>query len=174
MNGLIANKALLGYPQVMPLDITISRIILEFSSLFLVMLFFVGVATYTGTTIKIDNFLVMMQASGLFIMLGAGVGMINTAIMHSVPSYQNIYSALSRPLYFMSGIFFTADFLSPDAFKILGYNPLLHLMDWFRTGFFTSFDSTVYDQRYAVSTTLFIFTIGLILERATRKKARVG
>jgi len=173
MNGLIANKALLGYPQVMPMDITISRVILEFSSLFLVMLFFIGVAIYTGTTIKIDNFLVVMQAAGLFVMLGAGVGMINTAILHSVPSYKNIYSALSRPLYFMSGIFFTADFLSPEAFEILGYNPLLHLMDWFRTGFFTSFDSTVYDQTYAATTTLIIFTIGLVMERATRKKARV-
>lgn len=174
MNGLIANKSLLGYPQVMPMDITISRIILEFSSLFLVMLFFLALAVYTGTTVKIDNFIALMQASGLFVMLGAGVGMINTAILHSVPSYKNIYSALSRPLYFMSGIFFTADFLSPDAFAILGYNPLLHLMDWFRTGFFTSFNSTVYDPIYATSVTVTIFTIGLIVERATRKKARIA
>ena len=173
MNGLIANKSLLGYPQVMPMDITISRVILEFSSLFLVMLVFIGIAIYTGTTIKIDNFLVIMQATGLIIMLGAGVGMINTAILHSLPSYKNIYSALSRPLYFMSGVFFTADFLSPEAFAILGYNPLLHLMDWFRTGFFTSFNSTVYDPTYATATTLAVFTIGLIVERATRKKARI-
>ena len=42
MAGLASNKALLGYPQVMPMDITISRVILEFSTLLLVMLFFLA------------------------------------------------------------------------------------------------------------------------------------
>lgn len=172
MAGLTVNKPLLGYPQVMPMDITISRVILEFSSLFIVMLFFLAVAVYIGLTIKIDNFLEVMKAIGLFVLLGTGVGLINAAIVYSTPSYTNIYSAFSRPLYFISGVFFTADFLSPEAYEILQYNPLLHLMEWFRSGFYTSYDSDLYDRFYVVSVTLIIFTIGLVLERLTRKKAR--
>ncbi len=173
MAGLTTNKSLLGYPQVMPMDITISRIILEFASIFVVMLFFLAVAAYMGVSIKIDNFLQLMSATGLFVLLGTGVGLINAAILHSTPAYANIYSAISRPLYFMSGIFFTADFLSPDAYSFLQYNPLLHLMEWFRSGFYTSFDSTLYDREYVVSFILITFTLGLIVERATRKKARI-
>jgi len=172
MAGLSANQSLLGYPQVMPMDITISRVILEFSSLFIVMLFFIGLAIYTGVSVKIDNFIEVMNATGLFVLLGTGVGLINSAIVQSTPSYSNIYSAISRPLYFMSGIFFTADFLSPEIFSFLQYNPLLHLMEWFRSGFYTSFDSTLYDRSYAISFSLNVFAIGLVAERITRKRAR--
>lgn len=172
MAGLSANQSLLGYPQVMPMDITISRIILEFSSLFVVMLFFLGIAVYAGITIKIDNFIEVMNATGLFVLLGTGVGLINGAIIQSTPSYSNIYSALSRPLYFMSGIFFTADFLSPDLLNLLKYNPLLHLMEWFRSGFYSSFESAFYNRSYAITFTLVVFAMGLIAERITQKRAR--
>ena len=173
MAGLAANKALLGYPQVMPMDITISRIILEFSSLVIVFIIFLAILINTGTPIRIDNFIELMKAVGLFVLLGTGVGLINASIIHTTPAYANIYSAISRPLYFMSGVFFTASFLSPAAFSILGYNPLLHLSDWFRSAFYTSFESDLMDKHYAVTSTLIIFTIGLVMERATRKKARI-
>ena len=172
MNGFSMNKALLGYPQVMPMDIAISRVFLEFSTIFIVMVLFLIIAMNYGVTIKIDNFIEVMKATGLMVLLGMGVGLMNAAILHSVPSYANIYGAISRPLYFMSGIFFTADFLSPAAYDILKYNPLLHLIEWFRSGFYTDFESTLYDRSYAVYFTLIVFTLGLIAERLTRKKAR--
>jgi len=172
MNGLASNKSLLGYPQVMPLDIVISRVIIEFSSITLVFLLFIVLVIFSDTSIKIDNFLQLMSATSLFLLFAIGVGLINAAILHSAPSYANIYSAISRPLYFMSGIFFTADFLSPEAYSYLSYNPLLHMMDWFRSGFFTSFESTLYDVEYTVSVTLSVFLVGLIAERLTSKKAR--
>ena len=172
MNGFSMNKALLGYPQVMPMDIAISRVFLEFSTIFIVMILFLIIAMNYGVAIKIDNFIEVMKATGLMVLLGMGVGLMNAAILHSVPSYANIYGAISRPLYFMSGIFFTADFLSPAAYDILKYNPLLHLIEWFRSGFYTDFESTLYDRSYAVYFTLIVFTLGLIAERLTRKKAR--
>jgi len=53
MGGLKANKALLGYPQVMPMDITLSRVILESTTLFIVMVFFLAVFSHLG--LKIGN-----------------------------------------------------------------------------------------------------------------------
>lgn len=172
MNGLGTNKSLLGYPQVMPLDIVISRVLIEFVSISVVFIFCVALAYYLGIEIKIDSFLQLVAATALVVLLAAGVGMINVAIMHSMPSYSNIYAALSRPLYFMSGIFFTMDFLSPEVLFYLAYNPLLNMVEWFRSGFYTSFNSSLYDVEYTISVTLIIFLIGMIVERATSKKAR--
>ena len=172
MNGLGVNKALLGYPQVMPFDIVISRVIIEFSSITLVFLLFIGIAFSSGASININNFLQLMSAATLFVMFGVGIGLINAAILHSTPSYANIYSAISRPLYFMSGIFFTADFLSPDVYAILKYNPLLQMMEWFRGGFYTSFDNPLYDVEYTLTVTFIVFFVGLIAEKLTSKKAR--
>ncbi len=174
MASLNTSKALLGYPQVMPMDIAVSRVILEFASLFIVMLFFLSIAVYTGLTIKIDSFLNIMAPTGLFILLAMGVGLINCAILQTTPAYANIYSATSRPLYFVSGIFFTANFLSPEAYSILKYNPLLHLIEWFRSGFYPNFNGALYDKNYVITFVLVVFTMGLMAERATRKKARIA
>jgi len=172
MSGLTVNKALLGYPQVMPLDIIISRVAIEFVSIALVFIVCLILASNFGISIKIDNFLQMMEPVALLVLLATGIGMINLSITLSMPSYANIYSALARPLYFMSGIFFTMDFLSPDVLGFLSYNPLLNIIEWFRTGFYTSFDSSLYDKEYTVTVSLIIFFIGLLIERATSKKAR--
>ena len=172
MVGQDVNKALLGYPQVMPMDITISRVILEAVTLVLVMLFFLALAVYLGDSIRIDSFLQMMSSMGLLILLGTGVGLINAAIIPLYPSYSNIYYALSRPLYFISGVFFTADFLSPEAYAMVQYNPLLHLVEWFRSGFFASFDSNLYEPSYAIWFCFAVFIVGLVAERLSRKRAR--
>lgn len=172
MGGLNANKPLLGYPQVMPLDIVISRVILEAATLFIVMLLFLAAFDYLGVRIEIDSFLQMFNAYALLVLLATGMGLINAAIAQAYPSYGSIYSAFSRPLYFISGVFFTADFLSPDVYAAIDFNPLIHLIEWFRSGFYPSFQSHLYDPDYAIAVCVSIFTIGLVVERINSKKAR--
>ncbi len=172
MAGLSSNKSLLGYPQVMPMDIIISRVILDAATLFIVMLLFLAAFNYLGVRIEIDSFLQMFSAYGLLVLLATGVGLINAAIVPIYPSYQSIYNAFSRPLYFISGVFFTADFLAPEVYAAIDFNPLIHLIEWFRSGFYPSFQSNLYDPEYAVAICVSIFTIGLVVERANSKKAR--
>jgi capsular polysaccharide transport system permease protein len=172
MGGLQANKALLGYPQVMPMDISISRVILESSTLLLVLLVFLAIAAYLGFSIRIDSFLQMMSATGLLIIFSMGVGMINAALVAKYPSYKSIYSSISRPLYFISGVFFTADFLSPEVYDVVSINPLLHLIEWFRSGFYTSYSSDLYDPKYTIVVCVGFFVCGLAVERINSKKVR--
>jgi len=172
MGGLNSNKPLLGYPQVMPMDITISRVILEAATLIIVMLIFLAGFKYLGVRIEIDSFIQMCSAYGLLVLLAIGIGLINAAIVPIYPSYKSIYSAFSRPFYFMSGVFFTADFLSPEVYAAIDFNPLIHLIEWFRSGFYPSFQSHLYDPEYAVSVCIIIFAIGLVVERVNSKKAR--
>jgi len=103
MGGLGVNKSLLGYPQVMPFDIVISRVIIEFVSIVVVFIICMFIAFQLDISIKVDSFLQIMAAVSLVVVLAAGVGMINLAISLSLPSYTNIYSVLSRPLYFWCG-----------------------------------------------------------------------
>ena len=172
MGGLRANQPLLGYPQVMPMDIIISRVILEAATIFIIILFFLAAFAYMGTNIKIDSFLQMCIPYGLLVLLGTGIGLINAAIVPLYPSYQSIFSSFSRPLYFISGVFFTADFLSPEVYAAVDFNPIIHLIEWFRSGYYTSFQSDLYDPEYAVAVCVSIFAIGLVVERITSKKAR--
>lgn len=172
MGGLNANKPLLGYPQVMPLDIVISRVILEATTLLIVMLLFLVGFHYLGVRIQVDSFLQMCIPYMLIVLFATGMGLINASITQAYPSYGTIYSAFSRPLYFISGVFFTADFLAPEVYAAIDFNPLLHLIEWLRSGYYTSFQSHLYDPEYAVAVCVGIFAIGLFIERINSKKAR--
>jgi len=114
----------------------------------------------------------MCSAYSLLVLFATGVGLINIAIIGAYPSYESIFSAFSRPLYFISGVFFTADFLAPEVYAAIDFNPLIHIIEWFRSGFFPSFQSDLYDPNYAVSVCVIIFTIGLTIERLNSRKAR--
>lgn len=172
MGALNANKALLGYPQVMPLDIVISRVILEASTLVIVFIIFLTGFNHLGVRIEVDRFLDMCIPVLLIILFATGVGLINSAIAPRYPSYTNIFNALSRPLYFISGVFFTADFLAPEVYAAVDFNPLIHLIEWFRSGYFPSFDSHLYDAPYAVLVCVSTFALGLVAERLNSKRAR--
>ena len=172
MSALNSNKALLGYPQVMPLDIILSRIILDAATYLIVMILFLIGFYILGYKIRIDSFLQMCGAYGLLVLLASGVGMINTVIIPLYPSYKSIYRACTRPMYFLSGVFFTADFLPTEVFKLIDFNPILHLIEWFRSGFYPSFQSQLYDPQYAVTVCVCIFAIGLVAERIKSRKAR--
>lgn len=174
MSAVKQNRALLGYPQVMPIDIMISQVILEFATLVIVMIIFIFIIAATGVSIRIDNFLQMLQPIGLVVLLATGIGMINSAIIERYPSYRSIYSAFSRLFYFMSGIFFTADFLAPEVFAAIDFNPLLHIIEWFRSGFFPSFNSDLYDAPYTIAVCLSFFFIGLVVERINSKQLRIA
>ena len=57
-------------------------------------------------------------------------------------------------------------------YAIVDFNPLIHLIEWFRSGFYPNFDSDLYDPEYAVSVCVGIFAIGLLVERLSSKRAR--
>ncbi len=172
MGGLNANRSLLGYPQVMPIDIVISRVILESATIFIVFLLFLGGFSYLGVRIEIDSFLQMFSAYCLLVLFATGIGLINSAIVRAYPSYNSVFTAFSKPLYFISGVFFTADFLAPEVYAAIDFNPLIHLVEWFRSGFYPSFQSHLYDPRYAIAVCLITFAIGLVVERVNSKNAR--
>ena len=172
MNAINSNKALMGYPQVMPLDIILSRVILDAATFLIVLILFLAGFSFLEFEIKIDSFLQMAGAYGLLILLATGVGLINIAIIPLYPSYKSIYTAFSRPLYFLSGIFFTANFLPLEVFKLIDFNPIIHLIEWFRSGFYPSFQSQLYDPDYAIAVCVCIFSLGLIIERIRSGKAR--
>lgn len=61
--------------------------------------------------------------------------------------------------------------MMPDwARDILSWNPLLHAIDWFRAGFFASYEPHWLDRRYLVLSAVLAALIGLALERGLRRR----
>jgi capsular polysaccharide transport system permease protein len=77
---------------------------------------------------------------------------------------------VTRVLYFTSGIFYVPGMMPDWARDILAWNPLLHAIDWFRAGFFASYQPHWLDRSYLVILAILALLCGLGLERGLRRK----
>lgn len=96
---------------------------------------------------------------GIFIMLVSRISPILRPFLHGV----------SRTLMLFSGVFFVPDFLSPGVRYVLSFNPLLHAIALFRTGFYPQYPTLIMDVTYLVYISVFVLLMGLVVERVTRR-----
>jgi capsular polysaccharide transport system permease protein len=77
-----------------------------------------------------------------------------------------------RPMYFLSGIFFVVGYMSTDIQNIMYYNPIAHLIEWFRSAIYAGYESSFLDKQYLFSFTLAVVFFGLLLLKLVRHKIR--
>jgi capsular polysaccharide transport system permease protein len=169
MSVFNANRALLTYPVIKDLDTLLARSILIIITYLLIMVIFfasllaLGLAHYPA---RIEQVLFAFFATTL---LGIGIGIINAVISSMWDTWIQIERVLTRPLFFLSGIFYVPSQLPPEAIAVLQWNPVLHLVEWFREGFYPNYNSFVLDRSYPIFLGIGFFLSGLIGERFYRK-----
>ena len=174
MNSNNANKALFGYPLVLPFDAMLARVILSTTTTlvsFAATLLLLNQLDFWDP--EIDSILRFMGVVSVTALLGLGVGLINSYLVLYFPSFTNIYSIMTRPLLFMSGVFYLAsDQLPPTVLNIIYYNPILHCTEWLRSAFYNEWESKFIDYSYLIPFTVITLFIGLLTQRLSQKKAR--
>jgi capsular polysaccharide transport system permease protein len=170
--GYSSNEALLSFPIVKVLDVFVGRAILELATWVLVMLIIFGSLLAFGYAAPPRDVLILMSAIGLLFLLGFGCGMSIGLISEFFPSVGSLLSVPQRLLYFTSGVFYLPDTMLLAMRDIIGWNPVLHGITLFRTGYYHYYDSQMLDVAYlaewAVGSTVF----ALALERVLRKPLR--
>lgn len=165
-----ANKALLTYPVIKATDALFARLILISVTYVLIMLLFYGGLILLGLSGTPDALHELMLAFAVTGLLGFGFGTLNAAIVSLWETWAQIEKVLTRPLFFLSGIFYLPSMLPPEAIAVLSWNPVLHLVEWMREGYYPNYDSAVLDRSYPVGIALGLILLGLTGERLFRKK----
>ncbi len=169
-SAIDANRGLLFYPQVQPLDLNISRLILE-SATWLVSFFVLTTAEgLIADRFEIDNLVLVLTGFSLACLLGGSLGMALGALALYSPTVERISGPMLRPLLWISGIFFTANSLPEEVVAILWYNPLLHAVEIVRSGFFEDYTSRSASLAYLSGWVVCLTFVGLALERSSRAK----
>lgn len=171
-NAIANSRNLLAFPQVTTFDVMFSTALLEFASVILVFAGLIAGFSMTVETPRIENPLLVLYGTLLLGITGTGVGMIFASLIPIWPSIKNITNPLfGRPLFFTSGIFFTADMLPAAAREVVLWNPLLHMVEIIRSAFFIEFESQYIDWHYANLFAAGIFLVGLMMHAALRDQA---
>jgi len=163
-----ANKPLLAYPLIQEMDMLFARVLLIAATYLLIFILFFGSLVAFGFAELPAHIEVLIEAFVVATLFGMSFGMLNDLLVPFFDSWKHIEKILMRPLFFISGIFYVPSMLPPEAIAILKWNPVLHLIEWVRMGYYPNYDSLVWDPSYVLSLTLAFLLIGLGGERLTR------
>ena len=170
MSTFDANKSLLTYPIIKATDALFARFILiSVTYILIIALFFFGLIALDLARLPAYPER-LMQAFVTTSSLGFGFGTVNAVLISKWDSWKYIERVLTRPLFFLSGIFYVPSQLPPDAIAVLSWNPILHVVEWMRSGYYSDYDSSVLHRTYAVGVATGLTLLALLCERMTRKK----
>ncbi|NVO28077.1 ABC transporter permease [Donghicola sp. C2-DW-16] len=159
----IYSRSLLKFPAVNWLDAILARLFLNSLTNIVVMFIVIGgvwVAVDGRSVIDLPSALVGV---GLAIILGLGVGTVNSVLMGLYPLWSLTWSIITRPLFLASGVLFLFRDLPPLARDILWYNPLIHITGIVRAAFYSSYDASYTSVTYVMLLSMTLLTLGLIL-----------
>ncbi|POF34337.1 ABC transporter permease [Roseibium marinum] len=157
-----ANRALLNYPVVRPYDAIIGRVLLQVATLFVVNLLLFGGLYFVVPFEKMDIGPILL-ASLIAIVLGAGVGAANIVWFHLSSTYQQVWGIINRPAFMVSGVFFLPESVPHPFQNYLLWNPLVHIVGLFRTGFYPTYRAEYINMPYIVGLAIFSIVFGFFL-----------
>lgn len=170
MSAIEGGRVLLYYKQVTPIDLILAKSFLHAASMSLVLLILIAVTALLGYEVNIDDGLEIAFGLFLTIVLGTGVGLALASWSIVFPVLGTIVKPLLRVLYFTSGVFFTAESVPPVIRNELLYNPVMHLIDKVRGGFFTAYVPAHTSFEYAAWFAFTVLALGFVFEKMNRKK----
>ncbi len=160
-----SNRGLLTYPVVTPLDAVIAKAMLSFMTLFVVAtLLYTGIIVGMGLHVNLELGAVALA----FVMaaaLGMGVGTLNCVLFGFFPTWKNMWAVVTRPLFIISGIFFTFESVPKEFQSVLWWNPLVHVIGTMRSGFYGAYDPHYVSLPYVFGIAGGTFVIGAYLLR---------
>lgn len=170
LHAIDGNKGLLFYPDVRPLDLFSARALLEMATHFTI--FAVIMTTVCSWEGRWDVDSVLTTVLGLFLAggLGATLGLVLCGLSTFSNSVERLVGPLMRPLFWISALFFSTNDLPTQARRVLLYNPLLHVIELTRDGWFRGYRVHQVNALYPCAWILVLFFFGLTLERVARRR----
>lgn len=157
------SRPFMAYPCVTFVDALVARLVLNgLTNMVITAIVVFGIMLIFGLPLWAD--LGAISASiGLGMLLGTGIGTINCYLSTSFPVYEQIWVIATRPLFLMSGVFFTFDALPRVAQEVLWYNPLVHIVGLMRRGLYPTYNSDYISVSYVILVSMVALFFGLLL-----------
>jgi capsular polysaccharide transport system permease protein len=160
-----SNRGLLTYPVVTPLDAVLANFLLVTLTMLVIgTILFAGIVLVQDVHVNFDPPRVAL-AMGMAALLGLGVGTLNCVLIGFFPTWKNFWRVVTRPMFLVSGIFYTYESV-PAAFQqVLWYNPLVHVVGMMRSGFYGVYRDEYISVPYVLGLALVTFVVGAWLLR---------
>lgn len=162
-SAIMMNKALLTYPRVTPIDAILARFLLQFFTLATSsVLILSGIVFFEDIHTSYD-YVAMLKAVLYASAFGLGVGATNTVIFTYLPTYQNVWRIINRPMFLISGVFFEYREMPRAVQEILWFNPILQCVGLMRQAFYPAYRADYVSELYLGGLAMLFLTAGFFL-----------
>ena len=164
INAINANQALFNFTRVKPFDTICARALIEINTFGVLYLVIILGYFYFKNIIVVDNLPLILISYLLTSIFAIGLGLILMTAGCRYAYTEVVINVIYRPLYFLSGSFFSLSTL-PDWLKPwLAWNPILHSIELSRKGFSDLYllDPLI-SLSYLFKVTLITLLLGLVV-----------
>lgn len=157
------SRPFLQYPVVSYIDVILARALLNVLTQVTVFIIVLGGINVLFQLNILWDFPALILGLAMTASLGIGVGVINCYLFIEVPVWERAWSILTRPLFLISGVFFTYAMMPPSAQKILWFNPLIHGVGMTRKAVYPSYDDSYVSPLFVFSVAIILTFLGLLM-----------
>lgn len=165
-----ANKGLLLYPQVTPIDTMLARVVLESATFIVVFSLIIGMGWLLDYAALPEDYFGVLIALFAAALLAVSLGLLQDVILTLFPVCRHIMGPFWRFLFFTSCTVYTLRDMPVAVQKIMAYNPITHVIELLRSAYFVSFKSQIQDYNYVIIWCAGCMFVGLLVERMYRHK----
>jgi len=173
MLAIRPNLQLLYFPQVQLFDLGAARALLELCTFLIVFPLLTLLIAFTEVeVVTIQDPLRILLAVSMIVAFAYGIGTALGALMPLFPSLQFlVQTTYIRPMFFLSGVFFTIEMIPESVRPYALLNPMMQLIELMRSAYFPEYESVYVNYPYLIGVILSTILIGLLMQRALRRHA---
>ncbi|WP_395344574.1 ABC transporter permease [Ningiella sp. W23] len=164
------SKPLFAFRQVQPISPVIAIGLFEAVIKVFVIFCLLLIMYFMDMDIRLDEPLSIILNFVLIAVFALSLGLLFGMIGLFIPEVSKVISLLTRPMFFISGVFFSLRDFPPELWWLLDWNPILHAIEISRGSAYSSYGELGVSQIYVVEVTVITVFLSLIFYRATWKR----
>lgn len=157
------SKSLLMYPAVTIVDALLGRYILNLLTQTAVGAIILSAIIFGNGLAVIVNFHALFLGVVYIMAFSLGVGVLNCYLLTKFPTWDQLWSIVTRPLFLVSCVIFVFDMVPMPYRDYLWWNPIVHSIGQFRAAFYPTYNADYTSGLYVLLLSTILTTVGLAL-----------
>ena len=170
-NSLTKNKALFAFRQVQPISSAIAIGGFYFLMKLAVFLLIFVLMYFLGMDIEMNNLLYLILNVFALWVIGFSLGLLFALGQCYVLELNKLKTVLTRPLFFISGVFFSMQDIPKEYWVYVDWNPILHAIELSRHAAYVTYNTDGVSEFYLFSSALVLLFFSLATYHVSWKQA---
>lgn len=164
------NKSLFAFRQVQPLSAVLASGLFNLLAKTFVVLGLILAIFLFSIELKAHNLLLIIVNFIALWIFSVSAGLALAIGSSFIPELDKIQQLATRPLFFISGVFFSLKDIPQEYWWLLNWNPILHAIELSRDAAYKGYDAVGVSEQYFFISVLTSVFLSLVLYQAMRRK----